>query len=95
MKKITCFFILPFIGGALFSQQTNFDKKGWWLTEPVSLIQTNLRETDSDLDPKALIKWVKEFPFNTILFSFGGITAHYPTNVQFHHKSDYLPEGKD
>ena len=103
MKKIICFFILFFIAGGLYAQKENNlsinpaieNKKGWWLTEPVSLIQTNLRETDSDLDPKALIKWVKEFPFNTILFSFGGITAHYPTNVSYHHKSDYLPAGKD
>src|SRR6185295_11734408 len=68
---------------------------GWWMTEPVSLIQTNLRETDSDLDPKALIEKVKKFPANTLLFSVGGITAHYPTKVQFHYTSDYLPAGKD
>jgi Hypothetical glycosyl hydrolase 6 len=71
------------------------NKKGWWLTEPVSLIQTNLRETDSDLDPKALITAIKKFPANTLLFSFGGITAHYSTNVKYHYKSDYLPAGKD
>jgi hypothetical protein len=68
---------------------------GWWMTEPVSLIQTNLRETDSDLDPIALVKEIKEFPANTILFSVGGITAHYPTEVDFHYRSDYLPPGKD
>lgn len=67
----------------------------WWLTEPVSLIQTNLRETDSDLDPVRLVRQVKDFPANTILFSVGGITAHYPTKVEYHFRSDYLPEGKD
>jgi len=98
MRKIACLLMLPFIGGGLFSQQTNPEsrsKKGWWLSEPVSLIQTNLRETDSNLDPIALIKWMKQFPFNSLLFSFGGITAHYPTNVKYHYKSDYLPAGKD
>src|ERR687892_473681 len=74
---------------------TNENRKHWWLAEPVSLIQTNLRETDSDLDPKTLIEEVKKFPANTLLFSFGGITAHYPTNVRYHYKSDYLPAGKD
>jgi hypothetical protein len=69
--------------------------EGWWMTEPVSLIQTNLRETDSGLDPIALVAEVKAFPANTILFSVGGITAHYPTNVEYHYRSDYLPEGKD
>jgi len=101
MKKIICTVIFFCVTVYLFGQ-TNENplmsaqaKKGWWLTEPVSLIQTNLRETDSDLDPKALIDWMKKFPFNTLLFSFGGITAHYPTSVSYHHKSDYLPVGKD
>ena len=73
----------------------NSHAQGWWQTEPVSLIQTNLRETDSDLDPDALIAWMKKFPANTLLFSFGGIVAHYPTQVNYHYKSDYLPAGKD
>jgi len=76
-------------------KESTTTKKGWWLTEPVSLIQTNLRETDSDLDPKALIGWMKRFPANTLLFSFGGITAHYPTHVSYHYKSGSLPAGKD
>ena len=67
----------------------------WWMTEPISLIQTNLRETDSGLDGAQLVREVKAFPANTILFSVGGITAHYPTDVPFHFRSDYLPEGKD
>ncbi len=94
MKKIVLSYIFFHLSIILFAQQVE-SKKGWWLTEPVSLIQTNLRETDSDLDPKALIAWVKKFPFNTLLFSFGGITAHYPTNVTYHYKSNFLPTGKD
>ena len=69
--------------------------EGWWMTEPVSLIQTNLRETDSSLDPDALIEQVKRFPANTLLFSVGGITAHYPTTVAFHYPSDFLPKDRD
>jgi len=69
--------------------------QGWWMTEPITLIQTNLRETDSDLDANALVEQLKEFPANTLLFSVGGITAHYPTQVEFHYRSDYLPAGKD
>ncbi len=81
---------------ALFSSFHLFTHaQGWWQTEPVSLIQTNLRETDSDLDPKALVERIKKFPANTLLFSFGGIVAHYPTQVQYHYKSDWLPTGKD
>src|SRR6266498_5048989 len=111
MKLIVCPSIVFFITTCLHAQKitdskiiqtviakdtgTDANKKGWWLTEPLSLIQTNLRETDSDLDPKTLVDEVKKFPFNTLLFSFGGITAHYPTSVSYHHKSDYLPVDKD
>jgi len=68
---------------------------GWWMTEPIRLLQTNLRETDSTLDPQRLIQQVSEFPANTLLFNMGGIVAHYPTRVPFHYASPYLPSGKD
>ncbi|MCB9281304.1 MAG: hypothetical protein H6562_20625 [Lewinellaceae bacterium] len=86
-------FILP----VFFQQPVNSQPAtgAWWMTEPISLIQTNLRETDSGLDGAQLVREVKAFPANTILFSVGGITAHYPTDVPFHFRSDYLPEGKD
>ncbi len=88
MKRIGFLFFLIISNMALAGQ-------GWWMTEPVSLIQTNLRETDSNLDAKALVKELKDFPANTLLFSFGGIVAHYPTKVQYHYPSEYLPAGKD
>ncbi len=34
----------------------------WWLDEPIRFLQTNLSETDSTLDPKALVAAVAEFP---------------------------------
>jgi hypothetical protein len=50
MKKVVCFFIICITARDLYAQKesgpTVENKKGWWLTEPVSLIQTNLRETD-------------------------------------------------
>ena len=71
------------------------EKPGWWMTEPLRLVQTNLRETDSGLDPRALIREVEEFPANTLLFSVGGIVAHYPTRIVHHFPSEFLPEGRD
>ncbi len=53
------------------------EERGWWMREPLRLIQTNLRETDSDLDPVKLAEQLKSFPANTLLFSVGGIVAHY------------------
>ncbi|NND08718.1 MAG: hypothetical protein HKN87_20280 [Saprospiraceae bacterium] len=82
---------------ALFSAVlcTMAQSQGWWMTEPISLIQTNLRETDSGLDAKKLVQEIKSFPANTVLFSVGGITAHYPTEVDLHFRSEYLPKGED
>jgi hypothetical protein len=88
MSMIRVFSFLLVVSSSIASE-------GWWMTEPVSLIQTNLRETDSDLDPVRLVRQVREFPANTILFSVGGITAHYPTEVDLHYRSDFLPTGKD
>jgi Hypothetical glycosyl hydrolase 6 len=94
MKRIV-YVIILFTSFCSVYGQPGVSKKSWWLASPVSLIQTNLRETDDGLDPKALIKAIKSFPANTLLFGVGGIVAHYPTSVSFHYRSSYLPAGKD
>jgi hypothetical protein len=65
------------------------------MDEPIRLIQTNLRETDSTLDVKRLAQQLAEFPANVLLFNMGGIVAQYPTKVPFHYASSYLPVGRD
>lgn len=67
----------------------------WWLDEPVRFIQTNLSETDSTVDPKALVAAVADFRANTFLINMGGIVAQYPTRVPFHYASAFLPPGRD
>jgi len=67
----------------------------WWMDEPVRLVQTNVRETDSALDARRLVEQVAEFPANTLLFNMGGIVAQYPTRVPFHYPSPHLPPGRD
>ncbi len=67
----------------------------WWLDEPVRFLQTNLSETDSTVDPKALVAAVADFRANTFLINMGGIVAQYPTKVPFHYASAYLPPGRD
>lgn len=69
--------------------------KRWWMDEPIRLIQTNLRETDTALDPVRLVKQLDEFPANALLFGMGGIVAHYPTKVAFHYPSPHMPAGRD
>ncbi|MGH9371186.1 MAG: hypothetical protein ACRD15_06610, partial [Vicinamibacterales bacterium] len=58
-------------------------------------VQTNLSETDSTVDPKALVQAVADFPANTFLVNMGGIVAQYPTRVPFHYASAFLPPGRD
>lgn len=67
----------------------------WWKREPIRFLQTNLSETDSTLDPKALIREVADFGANTFLMNMGGIVAQYPTKVPFHYPSTFLPNGRD
>jgi hypothetical protein len=68
---------------------------GWWITEPIRFLQTNLSETDSTVDPRRLVAAVAEFGANTFLVNMGGIVAQYPTTVPFHYPSAFLPPGRD
>ena len=71
------------------------DSSRWWLDEPVRFLQTNLSETNSTVDPKALVAAVADFRANTFLINLGGIVAQYPTRVPYHYASAYLPPGRD
>ncbi len=73
----------------LAMQHPLFSQENWWMEEPIRLVQTNLRETDSDLDAAALAQQIEDFPANTVLFGMGGIRAHYQTRLEDHIKSKY------
>ena len=68
---------------------------GWWITEPIRWLQTNPRETNSALDPKQFVADVANFNVNVLMMNAGGITAHYPSNVQYEYVSPYLLKGRD
>src|SRR5262245_26098425 len=68
---------------------------GWWMTEPIRWVQTNLRETDTALDPRRLVSQLVDFRANCLLIGMGGIVAHYPTRVGHHVVSPHLPLGRD
>ena len=67
----------------------------WWQRQPIRFLQTNLSETDSTVDPAALVAAVADFGANTFLMNMGGIVAQYPTRVPFHYPSVHLPAGRD
>jgi hypothetical protein len=68
---------------------------GWWMTEPIRLVQTNLRETDAATDPHRLVDALAGMHANVVLMGMGGIAAYYPTKVEFHYPSPYLKPGSD
>ena len=80
---------------AIVATQSAAPAPGWWLTEPVRFLQTNLSETDSTVDPRALVAAVHATGANTYLVNMGGIVAQYPTRVPFHYPSAFLPAGRD
>jgi len=68
---------------------------GWWMVEPIRWLQTNLRETNAALNPKEFIAQVVNFNANVLMMSAGGITALYPSKVEYEYVSPYLPKGQD
>ncbi len=69
--------------------------QGWWMTEPIRWVQTNLRETDAGLDPVRIAEQLADMKANVLLEGMGGIAAYYPTKVEFHYPSPQLPPGRD
>jgi hypothetical protein len=67
----------------------------WWMDEPIRFLQTNLRETDSAVDPSRLVEQVAEYAANVYLCNMGGMVAQYPTDVELHYRSKFLPPGRD
>src|SRR2546428_3115298 len=76
-------------GAALYGQE------GWWMKEPIRWVQTNLRETDAALNPRQFVDQIADFDANVLLMTMGGISAFYPSKVQYHYVSPYMPVGRD
>jgi hypothetical protein len=70
-------------------------QEGWWMREPLRWVQTNLRETDANLDVARLMAQLTEMRANVLHFGMGGIAAYYPTKVAFHYPSPHMPAGRD
>jgi Hypothetical glycosyl hydrolase 6 len=70
-------------------------EQDWWMREPIRWVQTNLRETDASLQPQKFVTQVADFNANALLMALGGISAFYPSKVQYHYVSPYIPAGRD
>jgi hypothetical protein len=67
----------------------------WWNTEPIRWLHSNLRETDAALNPKRFIHDVADFNANVLVTAMAGITASYPSKVEYEYVNPYMPEGQD
>jgi hypothetical protein len=79
----------------LLASMTLEAQPGWWMTEPIRLVQTNLRETDAAVDARKLVDALAGMHANVVLTGMGGIAAYYPTKIDFHYPSPYLKPGSD
>src|SRR5262245_40763365 len=70
-------------------------EQGWWMTEPIRWVQTNLRQTDAALNAARLMEQLADMRANVLLMGMGGIAAYYPTKTPFHYASPDLPAGRD
>ena len=71
----------------------SMQSKAWW-QKPLRVIQTNLQVKDTRLiRPEKLAEQLAEMGTNTIVFNVGGIYAWYGTEVAFHTRNEYLPQG--
>src|ERR1700757_1538093 len=80
-----CLFLMPVLAG----------EPGWWMKQPIRWVQTNLRENDAAMDPQKFVSEVADFAPNRLLMAMGGISAFYPSKVQYHYVSPYIPKGHD
>jgi len=84
-----------FCVGLLVTSGLLYAQQGWWMTEPIRWVQTNLRQTDAALNAKRLVDQLSEMRANVLLLGMGGIVAYYPTKTEFHYPSPQLPQGRD
>jgi len=80
---------------ALAASAQTAPQPGWWMTEPIRWVQTNLRQVDATLDAARLTQQLADMRANVVLMGMGGIAAYYPTQTEFHYPSPQLPPGRD
>ena len=70
--------------------------QGWWMDEPVRLVQVNLPgHMAPGLDPERLVERIEAFPANVLMLNMGGIVANYPTKLPYHVRNPDLPSDRD
>jgi hypothetical protein len=55
-------------------------QQGWWMTEPIRWLQTNLADADAPQDPRRFVAQVADFDANVLLMAI----------VEFHFVNPYM-----
>ncbi|MCG8698449.1 MAG: hypothetical protein MI922_10380, partial [Bacteroidales bacterium] len=90
MRYIAFFFsvILLSCGQPTPQHTPNFTTQStgkWWLDKPIRLIQTNLPETNVEMDIDAYVRSLVESSANAVLVNVGGIVGNYPSELPYHY----------
>ena len=64
----------------------------WWMENDLRLVQNNMRDIDGSMDVDKLIAELKEFRCNVVMVGAGGISAFYPTRLEFQRTSPWLED---
>lgn len=64
----------------------------WWRENNLRLVQINMRDIDGGMDVDKLIAELKEFCCSVVMVGAGGISAFYPTRLEFQRTSPWLED---
>ena len=70
---------------------TGFQNDATWFNLPMRWAQLTLVENDpGNFDPDFWLSYFKQIHADGTTLSAGGVVAYYPTDVPFHHRSNWL-----
>lgn len=66
------------------------DDMAWWNQNSIRMIQNNLREVDAGMDPQRYAQTLEALGANVAMIGCGGISALYPTQLEYQRVSPFL-----
>ena len=70
----------------------SLESEGDWFDRPMRWAQLNLTEDDpAKMDVPFWLEYFKRIHADAACLSAGGVVAFYPTDIKFHHRSQWLP----
>ena len=83
---------VSFVNPTLFAN-SSFQEGQTWFNRPMRWAQLTLVENDpGNFDPDFWLSYFKKIHADGTTLSAGGVVAYYPTDVPFHHRSNWLDD---